>query len=73
MVDFRRPGHILFVVVFYNLQISINICLNINKSLINIMNLIQNGTAGYLNTIGGGMIMYTLSFEYHIQGISVVS
>ena len=32
------------------------------------MNLTQNGTAGYLNTIKG--VMYTLSFEYYIQGIS---
>ena len=30
------------------------------------MNLIQNDGAGYLNTTGG-VIMYTLSFEYHIK------
>ena len=40
----------------------------VNKSLTNMMNLTQNGAAGYLNTIKG-VIMYTLSFEYHIQGI----
>ena len=39
-----------------------------NKSPTNIMNLTQNGTTGYLNTMGR-VIMYTLSFEYHIQGI----
>ena len=36
--------------LFYNLQISN--C--VNKNLTNIMNLTQNGTAGYLNTMGGG-------------------
>ena len=30
------------------------------------MNLTQNSAAGYLN-IMGGMIIYTLSFQYHIQ------
>ena len=34
-----------------------------------IISLIQNGAAGYLNPMRG-VIMYTLSFEYHIQGIS---
>ena len=34
-----------------------------------IINLIQNGTVGYLNT-KGGVIMFTLCFEYHTQGIS---
>ena len=29
----------------------------------------QNVTADYFNTMGE-VIMYTLSFEYHIQGIS---
>ena len=32
------------------------------------MNLIKNGTAGYLNTVGR-VITYTLNFEYDIQGI----
>ena len=32
------------------------------------MNLAQTGAAGYLNSMRG-VIMYTLSFEYHIQGI----
>ena len=33
------------------------------------MNLTQNDATGYLNTMGVA-IMYTLSFEYHMQGIS---
>ena len=39
-----------------------------NESPTNIMNLAQNGAAGYLKPMGG-IIMHTLSFEYHIQGI----
>ena len=35
------------------------------------MNLTQNGAAGYLNTMGG-VVMYTLSFEYHIATGSIV-
>ena len=42
-----------------------NICLNVNKSLINIMDLTQNDAAGYL---GSGDHVH-ISFEYHIQGI----
>ena len=35
------------------------------------MNLTQNDATGYLNTMGVE-IVYTLSFEYHIQGISAI-
>ena len=31
--------------------------------------IMKEGTAGYLNTMGG-VIINTLSFEYHIQGLS---
>ena len=59
-----KINFLIFVILFYNLQIS--------KHLLNLikcpMNLIQNVAAGYLNTMGGA-VMYTLSFEYHIQGI----
>ena len=55
--------------LFFTRYRFLNIYLNVNKSPTNIMNLTQNGAAGYLN-IMGGVIMYTLSFDYHIQGIS---
>ena len=54
--------------IYFTTYRFLNICLNVNKCPTNIMDLIQTGAAGNLNTMGG-VIMYTLSFEYHIQGI----
>ena len=50
----------VFVILFITYRF-----LNSIKSSTNIMNLIQSGTAGYINTVGV-VVMYTLSFEYHI-------
>ena len=36
------------------------------SSIVN--NLVQDSVAGYLSTMGG-VIMYIIKFEYHIQGI----
>ena len=64
-----RIFEVKLIFCFFTCYRFLYIYLNVNKSPTNIMNITHNGADGYLNTMQG-VIMGTLSFEYHIQGIS---